>query len=52
MQIDTDGNESIGHIGGTAGYQSWMLYVPATGGSTSSRATPSAPPPRGDKIPR
>jgi D-alanyl-D-alanine carboxypeptidase len=30
MQITSDGDSAIGHLGGTAGYQSFMLYVPAT----------------------
>ncbi len=30
MQLDIDGDIAIGHLGGTAGYQSFMLYVPAT----------------------
>jgi D-alanyl-D-alanine carboxypeptidase len=30
MQMTSDGDDAIGHLGGTAGYQSFMLYVPAT----------------------
>jgi D-alanyl-D-alanine carboxypeptidase len=30
MLLDSRGNIAIGHIGGTAGYQSFMLYMPAT----------------------
>jgi D-alanyl-D-alanine carboxypeptidase len=30
MQIEAGGDVVIGHLGGTAGYTSFMLYVPAT----------------------
>lgn len=30
MQMTSDGDDAVGHLGGTAGYQSFMLYVPAT----------------------
>lgn len=30
MQLESDGDVVIGHLGGTAGYESFMLYVPAT----------------------
>jgi D-alanyl-D-alanine carboxypeptidase len=30
MQIEVDGRVVVGHIGGAAGYQSFMLYAPAT----------------------
>ncbi|MDP9035772.1 MAG: hypothetical protein M3O50_13295 [Myxococcota bacterium] len=28
--VRSNGNEAFGHLGGTAGYQSFMLYLPAT----------------------
>ncbi|RKH42222.1 class A beta-lactamase-related serine hydrolase [Corallococcus sicarius] len=31
MQLESNGVVSIGHLGSTAGYQSFMLYVPKTG---------------------
>jgi hypothetical protein len=30
MQLDIDDEIIIGHLGGTAGYMGFMLYVPAT----------------------
>jgi D-alanyl-D-alanine carboxypeptidase len=30
MRMESNGNIAIGNLGGTAGYQSFMLYVPAT----------------------
>lgn len=30
MQLESNGNVAVGHLGGTAGYQSFVLYVAAT----------------------
>ncbi|NUQ75082.1 MAG: beta-lactamase family protein [Polyangiaceae bacterium] len=30
MQLDMDGEKILGHLGGTAGYQGFMLYLPST----------------------
>lgn len=30
MQVESDGIRAIGHLGGTAGYQGFMLYLPST----------------------
>ncbi|WP_217440408.1 MULTISPECIES: serine hydrolase [unclassified Myxococcus] len=31
MRLESQGVAAVGHLGGTAGYQSFMLHVPATG---------------------
>lgn len=31
MQLESNGVVAIGHLGSTAGYQSFMFYVPSTG---------------------